>query len=314
MKRKQRDLKYRLTQIAVRIFLLCFGVFCAITVKWFSLAEEPVINLNIENGTTTVENYAYSMQYALQTVSVPDSVNYIGISAFEGCGALTDIQIGAQTQVIDSRAFAKCISISEVNIPQSVTKIGNAAFYGCFSLQNVNLPSNISTLENSVFYQCSALSYITIPDSVKRIGRQCFYGCTALQSVTLPEGLETIDEGAFNDCISLGSVSIPDSVQSIGADAFTNCPNINILCQSGSYAEQYAQQNGLKYSAVSKAGTPLNEEQNVPEESSRVPVKSEYKPPKTGVNTPYELVGCIMLSAAVIFIFLKKKENELELE
>ncbi|MGN1065620.1 MAG: leucine-rich repeat protein [Thermoguttaceae bacterium] len=63
----------------------------------------------------------------------------------------------------------------------------------------------------------------------------------------IPSSVTSIGDGAFDNCPSLSSIKIPSSVTSIGDGAFDGCPNLILLVPKGSYAEQYAKENGIKY-------------------------------------------------------------------
>ena len=59
---------------------------------------------------------------------VPDSVEDIGISAFEGCKELNSVTISGNVRTISDRAFSGCSSLQEIEIPEGVTSIGDNAF------------------------------------------------------------------------------------------------------------------------------------------------------------------------------------------
>ncbi len=65
--------------------------------------------------------------------------------------------------------------------------------------------------------------------------------------VTIQEGVTEIGECAFEDCTGLTSVTIPKSVTKIGYNVFTNCRRLVIHAPAGSYAEQYAKKNSVKF-------------------------------------------------------------------
>ena len=78
-----------------------------------------------------------------------------------------------------------------------------------------------------------------------------FEECIALKKVALHENLHSIGERAFFGCSSLDFIIIPDSVKSIGQDAFSNTDKQFIIqCSFGSYAEEYARKNKIKYQLV----------------------------------------------------------------
>lgn len=93
--------------------------------------------------------------------------------------------------------------------------------------------------------------FVTIPATldgypVRVIGERAFEN-KSLAAVVLPEGLTTIEWFAFYGCASLVDVSIPDTVREIGHAVFDGCPGVSLVCQKGSYAEEYAKSYGISY-------------------------------------------------------------------
>ena len=201
----------------------------------------------IENGITSIGDYAFWQGTNLTSVSIPDSVTSIGNAAFSACSSLTSVPIPNSVTSIGNAAFADCASLTSVNIPDSVTSIGVAAFSGC-GLTSVTIPNSITTIDSQTFRECRSLRSVTIPDSVTTIGNQAFMlcsltsvsipnsvttignaafsGCGYLTSVNIPDGVTSIDAYTFQSCGQLTSVTIPDSVTSIGSSAFTDCYNL----------------------------------------------------------------------------------------
>lgn len=71
------------------------------------------------------------------------------------------------------------------------------------------------------------------------------------KSVIISEGVEEIDWFAFYNCVSLSAITIPKSVKKIGHSAFSGCSkSFTIYCQSGSFAQAYAQSYGITYATV----------------------------------------------------------------
>ena len=98
------------------------------------------------------------------------------------------------------------------------------------------------------FYSCKALSEITLPDSVTSIGDDAFTFCEALSKITLPDSVTIIGDRAFSCCDALSEITLPDSVTSIGDKVFDFCDSLEtIILTEGSYAEQYAINEGIPY-------------------------------------------------------------------
>lgn len=118
---------------------------------------------------TTIGEDAFIYCTNMTSITIPNSVNCIGGSAFRGCKALAAVTIGNSVTEIGVGAFIYCINISSITIPNSVTNIGVNVFSGCTGLTNVNIGSGVRELWFGAFYNCTALPGIVIPHTVQRI-------------------------------------------------------------------------------------------------------------------------------------------------
>ena len=194
-----------------------------ISAPWFS-ERNSISTLIIEDGVTSIGDYAFNGCKNLTKVTIPDSVTSIGDYAFNGCWGLTDVSIPDSVTRIGYYAFYGS-GLTSISIPDSVTSISYGAFYNCKSLTNVALGNGVKSILSSTFSGCTSLNSITIPDSVTSIGNSAFSGCTSLNSVTIPDSVTSIGESAFSGS-GLTSISIPYSVTAIGNSAFFYCPNL----------------------------------------------------------------------------------------
>jgi len=142
-----------------------------------------ITSVVIENGVTTIGNYAFYYCRSLTSITIPDSVTSIEYCAFQYCSSLTSIIIPNSVTSIGNSAFYSCSSLTSITIPNSVTSIGNSAFYSCSSLTSITIPDSVTSIGNFAFYSCSSLTSITIPDSVTSIGDSAFYYCYKLKTV-----------------------------------------------------------------------------------------------------------------------------------
>ena len=183
----------------------------------------------IEDGVTSIGNYAFRDWLGLTSVTIPNSVTSIGNYAFSHCSCLTSITIPNSVTSIEDNAFSFCSSLTSVTIPNSVTSIGGAAFCQCSSLTSITIPNSVTSIGERAFYGCYRLTSITIPNSVTSIGEYAFYGCSGLTSITIPNSVTSIGSYAFSDCSGLTSITIPNSVTSIGDMAFRGCTGLNSI-------------------------------------------------------------------------------------
>ena len=111
----------------------------------------------------------------IQSISIPDTIVKIGLSAFQ-----------------------KCIYLSHIDIPDSVKVIGPRAFKYS-GLRSVRLSSAISKIDIESFACCRELLEIVVPDSVSEIGYQAFAYCDHLRCVEIPKSVHCISPHLFDD-------------------------------------------------------------------------------------------------------------------
>ncbi len=212
----------------------------------------------IEDGVTTIGNYAFYNHANLTNVMMPNTLVSIGDSAFDRCTGLTNVTIPASVTKIDKEAFRYCPSLlaiivqednthyssdqngvlfsknkeklirfpggkeGEYNVPDSVEDIEDYSFYGCQKLTNVVIANAVTQIGTYAFYACENLCSVTIGNSVEGIGSYAFYECSKLSNLSLPDTLRYIGPCAFCD-VALTEVTIPELVESIGVWAFSGC-------------------------------------------------------------------------------------------
>ena len=193
------------------------------------------------SGTGAMKDYDYNnnqspvyMNSSVKKVVIEDGVTSIGNWAFYKCTSLTTITIPDSVTSIGDWAFYKCTSLTTITIPDSVTSIGEAAFRGCSSLTSITIPDSVTSIGDAAFSHCSNLKSITIPDSVTSIGKYAFCNCSSLTSITIPDSVTSIGESALAGCVNLTSITIPKSVTSIGSGVFDGCNNLTVYLESGS--------------------------------------------------------------------------------
>ena len=173
-------------------------------------------------------------------------VTSVGDEAFSFCG-IKSVKLPDSIKAVGEKAFADCVLLKSVEIPESVTTIKEYAFWDCCDLESITLPNSISIIEANTF-RMTNLRSIEIPNSVLSIEEQAFYNCNRLESVKIANSVESVGEESFGKCYRLTKIEIPKSVKEIGKDAFIECNRLSMIVEKDSYAEQYAEENGITYS------------------------------------------------------------------
>ena len=114
--------------------------------------------------------------------SIPNTVNVIGRSAFEGTN-LIKVDIPASVTSIGAGAFQACEKLTKVVMSPSLTHIDNHAFFDCISLKSVNIPDKVVTIKFFAFYNCKELKEVTIGSSVESIEGEVFNYCDKLERI-----------------------------------------------------------------------------------------------------------------------------------
>ena len=89
-----------------------------------------------DGSITAIGEGAFMGLNGIRFLTIPESVTHIGVSAFEGCPMLQEVEMkGVKT--IGQRAFFGCRILSNVVIGNELSEVGAAAFGSCNALMNV---------------------------------------------------------------------------------------------------------------------------------------------------------------------------------
>ena len=178
-------------------------------------------------GTVTqVEPGAFGGETALQSLTLPEGIEYIGSNAFNNSG-LEEIVLPETLVEIDQFAFSKT-RLTEIVIPGSVELLRASAFEGKSNggspLEKVVFEGNkIRELELRTFSYCDRLKEIALPEGLESIGYNAFDGCSALERIDIPASVTYVGEAAFVYCTGLKEAVIGDGVAEIAKRAFAEC-------------------------------------------------------------------------------------------
>ena len=79
------------------------------------------VNLVIKDGVRRIERASVYENYTIETITLPETLNTIGIYAFKDCRQLTSIELPADVGKVEEHAFAGCSSLKQVVVRNTAT-------------------------------------------------------------------------------------------------------------------------------------------------------------------------------------------------
>lgn len=228
-------------------------------------------------------------------VTLHAGVKYIGDEAFLSCRYLTKITINDTAEgddvvelVLGEDVFNGCYALTSVNLPTRTRKLGNGVFTGCRALTEITIPEGVTELGDGMFskdstYSTSAsydmqLVSVTLPSTLEKFGKyvidkdgnevltslNAFDGCNSLEAIYVNEGNNyfasvdgilysgTSTDGVFEPkqlilCpVNLTggegglTVTVPGTVNRIWTGAFKNNKNVTAIAFEETSDEDYS--------------------------------------------------------------------------
>lgn len=244
----------------------------ALTIGSQATAGIPLTLTGILNGNayltrmTNYYNYTSSGVYFSAGFDVSDTTTTTISAAFESCGTLTGIYMGALTSipynafancgiqyaifpkvsVMSSSAFYSCTGLALASF-EVLESVPSMAFPGCVNLATAIFPAatsvhngafngcinltkaifpKLSAIYSSTFASCKNLTTISFP-AATTVGAYAFQSCANLTTASFPAATK-VNSYAFKDCTNLTTVSLPAATV-VGEYAFSNCTQLEYV-------------------------------------------------------------------------------------
>lgn len=196
---------------------------------------------------TSIKTNAFNGNSDVNSISIPNSVNSIGIGAFYGCSGLKSIILSTDNEYfnfIDGILYNKsqsqiifCLSnkTDNVIIPSTVTTIETGAFYGCNSITSITIPNSINLIKSQAFYNCTRLASVIIGESTNTgskpnviIQNSVFDGCEDLTFLGVYLPINSY-YNPFQNLTALKTLEIGNSVTLINSTHFSSLPELTTV-------------------------------------------------------------------------------------
>lgn len=286
-----------ITVISNRLFYDCRELFC-ISVDYTNAAFKKAF-------LDTPDILKHENSFKKNIIDVWGDITEIGEYAFYNCKKFSRCDLASKENLkkIGRNAFNGCTALSNINLPTDITEIGEKAFNSTFYMNDVRFwyngemlyigdylimvgylknegdPKDITscTVKDSVtciadgaFENCSNLTTVNMPDKFIYFNKDVFND-TALEGADdaskdfyvgpylisasklskeclIGENTKYICDYAFADCTYIKDVMIPEGVIRIGENAFDNCTSLLSIKipDSIEYVGEYAFNNCIK--------------------------------------------------------------------
>ena len=112
-----------------------------------------------------------------ERVTIPDTVEVVGESAFENNQKVQFVVIPKSVKRLDAYVFWGCNNLEEVVLGKGLTAVDEYSFAGCTGLKQITIPENIQSIDAQAFAGCINLTDIYIPATVTGIAEDAFLNC-----------------------------------------------------------------------------------------------------------------------------------------
>lgn len=195
-----------------------------------------VKKIHISEGIEVVENCAFKECRALEAVTLPDTLRRIGSKSTakhgDGAFASTNLQtviIPQNVEFIGPYTFYFCTKLQKIELPDRITTIFEGTFTYCENLSEIKLPNGLSVIERKAFVNCKKLHEIHIPVGTRTIAKDAFW-CTPLNSIYIPPTVTAIGDEKDRSIFGDSTLGLSPTV----------------YCTAGSAAMEYARKHNFK--------------------------------------------------------------------
>lgn len=192
---------------------------------------------------TTIGENAFYQCSSITSLTIPDSVQSIGVEAFYKLGNLKYLTMSGE---LDTTGWLST-SYSDRYQLETLTLTGQYVCEGVKNTYNwgddwrsipgrnakkVILSEGITAISNGAFSNCSKIEQVVFPSSLKAIGGYAFDDCRSIKQIDFPANLQAIGKRAFSNCSNLTGINLPSSIETLGEECFYSCGKLQVLDMS----------------------------------------------------------------------------------
>lgn len=180
--------------------------------------DSSIYYLEIPEGVTGIADGAFQSCSYLSRVSIPESLSFVGASAFEN-SSFRDVSITSLDNIkwIGPGALASISLDKDSETYKMLSSVFPWALEMPYNITSITIPEGITEIPDNAFASLVNLSEVKFSENsnVKQIGDYAFSGCPSLLSFSIPESVSTIGEGVLSKCDNLTSIYVDKDTDTI---------------------------------------------------------------------------------------------------
>ncbi len=216
------------------------------------IPEKIVLDGNVTYNVIAIDDRAFLNATKLTSVTIPKSIQSIGVSAFDYCPELINtyissieswckIKINSSPFRANGHLYVNGRLVTEIEIPSTITEITSNTFFGA-PITSVSIPSSVKNIGKFAFARCFDLEKVKISDleawckidfydvtsNPLYYARNLYLNGNLIKKLTIPSTISSIKDYAFIKS-TITTLIMPNSVEHIGDGSFFKCENLSSI-------------------------------------------------------------------------------------
>ena len=213
---------------------------------------------SIEGKTvTSVGDFAFMDHSEITEITIPSTIKFIGLSAFNGCTGIKTVHFSGTTAAWETLLNTSDGNNQPLIAATVICSDGQADFddvkyleyslnadgesysitgAGTFNGNVLDIPAMyngkpVTTIGTFAFYECGNLTEVNIGTNIVEVEPYAFARCASLVKVTIPDNVEVFGEYAFYLCTELttAEISANSKLTSIARSMFHWCEKLSTV-------------------------------------------------------------------------------------
>lgn len=151
-----------------------------------SLIDRTITEFTVPYGVGRIGQSAFAACIELKTLNIPNTVKLIGVQALCLCGKLF-VELPDGVEFIGESAFNGNAHQIIPRLPSELKTISNTAFQYCYAPFTLSeIPAKVETIGKQAFHNCTGFTELTFKGKPTSIYSNSFQGCTNLLNIYVP--------------------------------------------------------------------------------------------------------------------------------